>query len=298
MKMQDLVAKTLDAVRQYVTESVAPLRERVAELSGQVEQVSQRAAVPGPAGQPGERGEKGAQGEPGPTGPQGERGENGEQGPAGPQGERGEAGPMGPAGSAGERGEKGEPGLDGRDGMEGQPGRDAIHLDIHDGVNELRRYARNSYAYFRGGIIRSFRQTDPMPQDGDLAQHGWATVVRGVADILLEPQADERTVILRTKLTDGSSDVKTFTLPAMIYREVWREGTAYTRGDAVTWAGSVWVAREATEEKPGATASSWRLAVKHGRDGKDGVIGPRGERGADGRSGRDLTQIGPDGAKW
>lgn len=59
-----------------------------------------------------------------------------------------------------------------------------------------------------------------------------------------------------------------FALPTMIYRDVWKEGE-YQNGDAVTWAGSLWIAQRTTDAKPDSPDSGWRLAVKRGRDGKD-----------------------------
>ncbi len=50
---------------------------------------------------------------------------------------------------------------------------------------------------------------------------------------------------------------------------VWKDGTAYSQGDGVTWAGSFWIAQADTGAKPG-DSEDWRLAVKRGRDGKDG----------------------------
>jgi hypothetical protein len=62
-----------------------------------------------------------------------------------------------------------------------------------------------------------------------------------------------------------------FLLPVPLYREVFREGTTYDRGDMVTFGGSIWhCAEPSTITKPGQGNPAWKLAVKHGRDGKDG----------------------------
>jgi hypothetical protein len=55
---------------------------------------------------------------------------------------------------------------------------------------------------------------------------------------------------------------------------VWGEGRSYLKGDGVTWGGSFWIAQDDTADKPEASAKSWRLAVKRGRDGKD-FAGPQ-----------------------
>jgi len=59
-----------------------------------------------------------------------------------------------------------------------------------------------------------------------------------------------------------------FTLPLVLDRGVWRDGVSYAKGDAVTWAGSTWIAQRDTAAKPDAADGSWRLSVKKGRDAK------------------------------
>jgi hypothetical protein len=59
----------------------------------------------------------------------------------------------------------------------------------------------------------------------------------------------------------------TFEVPVVLDRGVWREGQ-YKKGDATTWAGSLWIAQRDTDSKPD-SGDGWRLAVKRGRDGKD-----------------------------
>jgi hypothetical protein len=62
---------------------------------------------------------------------------------------------------------------------------------------------------------------------------------------------------------------KTFRLPIVIDRGVWRERGAFRAGDAVTWAGNYYIAQRDTTSRPDGPNSDWRLAVKKGRDGKD-----------------------------
>lgn len=80
----------------------------------------------------------------------------------------------------------------------------------------------------------------------------------------------EKTITLT--FTKGET-VKEFPLlmPIVLDRGVYRDGTEYKSGDAVTWAGSVWIAQKDTGAKPD-TSGDWRLSVKRGRDGKDGVV--------------------------
>lgn len=106
-----------------------------------------------------------------------------------------------------------------------------------------------------------------------------------------------------------------YSVPVQIYRGVYRDGETYQAGDTVTWASCLWHCKVSTSTKPEDKSSSdWVLAVKRGQDGasayavaqKEGFAGTRAEwlssirgpRGAEGKPGRDLTQRGPDGAKW
>ena len=49
---------------------------------------------------------------------------------------------------------------------------------------------------------------------------------------------------------------------------VWKDGTAYSKGDGVTSGGSFWIAQSETASRPG-KSDEWRLAVKRGNDGRD-----------------------------
>lgn len=70
-----------------------------------------------------------------------------------------------------------------------------------------------------------------------------------------------------------------FTLPVVLDRGFWKEGTAVQKGDAMTFGGSYWIAQKATSTKPDIGNADWRLCAKRGRDGKDGEKGERGEPG-------------------
>lgn len=89
-----------------------------------------------------------------------------------------------------------------------------------------------------------------------------------------------------------------YSVPAQIYRGVHKDGERYERGDTATWGGSLYHCNEPTTEKPGGGSAAWTLVAKRGQDGKDGKPGAKGDPGAPGRPGKDLTQMGPDGAKW
>ncbi len=188
----------------------------------------------------------------------------GPAGPQGPQGDKGEAGPQGPAGPAGASGTPGERGLDGingRDGLPGQPGRDG-----KDGA-----------------------PGEPGPagqdgQDGTLEELSVELLNDGRSFRFVRPDG---TPITTLDLKNGEGVIR---IPGHVYREVWRDGENYLKGETATWGGSLWVALQDTTDKPGEGSKAWRLAVKKGADGregrpgKDGPQGPRGERGADGRN--------------
>ena len=84
-------------------------------------------------------------------------------------------------------------------------------------------------------------------------------------DFDCEP-VDERTI--RLKFTQGeTAHSYELTFPVPVYRDVYKEGAEYQRGDMVTWGGALWHCDAATKDKPG--TADWTLAVKKGRDGKD-----------------------------
>ena len=78
---------------------------------------------------------------------------------------------------------------------------------------------------------------------------------------------DGRTVLLSFE-QDDVKFIAEMAIPTIIDRGVYKAGETYAQGDAVTWAGSLWIAQEKTAEKPD-SGQGWRLAVKRGRDGKD-----------------------------
>lgn len=172
----------------------------------------------------------------------------------GPQGERGEKGEPGPPGIAGPRGDGGANGKDGRDGQPGVPGRDGAPGERGE----------------RG-------------EKGIDGKDGRDGTLDGVT---LE-QVDERTWTMGRP--DGSS-VGIIQMAVPLYRGVYVAGTGYAKGDAVTFGGSLWIAKDATKDRPGDGATAWQLAVKRGDKGKDGTPGanggpgPKGDRGEPGRN--------------
>ena len=179
-----------------------------------------------------------------------------------------------------EKGEKGEPGdmipaevvqamIDGAvakamAGVEkpadGQPGRDALDIELQPGIDVAKSYQGGTFATHNGGIWRSYEKTHGM--------RGWECVARGFPDIRFEMRG-ERTLAVISTDSVGKEEVQTYSIPVMIYREVWKEGNIYQQGDTVSFGGSLWHcdASDVTD-KPGVPGSRWTLCAKKGRDGK------------------------------
>jgi hypothetical protein len=102
----------------------------------------------------------------------------------------------------------------------------------------------------------------PIPKDGKDGRDAFQ-----LEDFEASVMDDGRTI--RFAMTAGDvQHAYHLPFPVVIDRGVYREGQAYQQGDAVTWAGSVWIAQKDTDAKPDA-GDGWRLSVKRGRDGKD-----------------------------
>lgn len=152
----------------------------------------------------------------------------------------------GPPGAVGPPGPEGQQGRDGRDGVPGALGATGARgLDGKDGTN-----GRDGLGF----------------EDLDIAFDG------------------ERTVTLRFMRGDQIKEFPVVFHNAAIYRDVFKQGTSYARSDLVTWGGSMWIARQATSDKPGEGATQWQLVVKAGREGREG------KAGRDGKDGKDLLK--------
>lgn len=141
-------------------------------------------------------------------------------------------GEKGEPGKDGERGPEGPQGIPGRDGRDGLPGEKGLNgKDGRDGIDGK-----------DGSDGLGFDDLD-MTHDG------------------------ERGFVLRFARGEKVKEFA-FTIPIVLDRGVYKAESEYQRGDAVTWAGSLWIAQGETKAKPG-EGDGWRLAVKKGRDGKD-----------------------------
>ncbi|CAM3407507.1 hypothetical protein BS639_17965 [Rouxiella silvae] len=143
----------------------------------------------------------------------------------------------------------------------GADGKDALQLEVLPGINEEKSYPRGTYALFKGGLWRAYQKT--------MGLSGWECVVSGVHSIDVIQNA-QREFSINLSLSDGVMVEKTFSVPVLIYRGVFKNGEGYQPGDTVTWGGSLWHCDDETADKPGEIGSKgWTLAAKRGRDGKD-----------------------------
>lgn len=296
-EIETFADKIFDAVKGYVSRGLDGLHGRLSILEQRVANLSM--PVDGKDGAAGRDGVDGKDGKDGAPGERGAPGIDGKEGAPGKDGVMGWAGEDGAAGKDGAAGADGTPGRDGRDGKAGPPGRDALQLEILDGIDPTRSYARGTYASYDGGLIRAAQTTEPF-EAGAIEAAGWQVIVRGIAEFLSVLEADGRTAKFKTRLTGGKEIVQEFRLATMLDAGVYRAEVAYAKGDVVTRDGSMFIAQtDAPSGIPGASAD-WRLSVKRGQNGKDGKDGKdgRGERGEAGRPGMDLTHIGVGGEKY
>lgn len=116
--------------------------------------------------------------------------------------------------------------------------------------------------------------------DGRDGREGQDGTLEGVTCAL-----EDRALILRR--ADGA-ELGRCVLPIVLDRGQYRAGATYAQGDAVTYAGSFWIAQAETDSTPIEGSTPWRLAVKRGEKGpagSKGERGPAGDRGAQGLPG-------------
>lgn len=250
----------------------------------------------GEKGEPGKDGKDGADGlhgKDGADGINGRDGERGEKGDAGLDGKNGESGINGKDGADGTNGKDGLPGLDGKDGADGLHGKDgsngadgkSITLDdVRPMLDaEVSKWALD-FERRAQDVLRKAIESIPTPKDGADGLHGkdGADGVDGKDGIDgqdglgfddIDFDYDGKRSVTIKAVRGDKVKTKTFILPVIEYQGVHKNGMQYDQGDSVTYGGSLWIARRATQETPGNGASDWQLAVKRGKDGKDGEPG-------------------------
>lgn len=145
------------------------------------------------------------------------------------------------------------------DGIDGKDGLDIVILPA---IDETKSVSRGTYAAHKNGLWKSYQKT--------VGMKGWECIVAGIHDIQIEMPTD-RSISIKTILSNGEVQEKTFALKNTIYKGVVAEGATYEEGDFVTWGGSIWHCDEPTSERPREGHKSWTLAVKKGRDYREPV---------------------------
>lgn len=254
MKNWETLAKHFaDPIRSYVNDALNPILARLKSIEDSkldIDDIIKRLPIP-------KNGNDGINGLDGKNGKDGQDGRNGLDGKDGVDGENGLDGKDG---HDGRDGVDGENGLDGKDGNNGKDGKDALDLEILPSIDESKQYSRGTYAKHQNGLWRSFEKTSGM--------RGWECLVVGINSIEIE-QSDDRNFRLKMTQSDGNQINKEFCMPIMIYRGVYKQGSAYEKGDTVTWGGSLWHCNQSTTIKPDDSENKhWTLAAKRGRDAK------------------------------
>jgi hypothetical protein len=202
---------------------------------------------------------------------------DGKAGADGKDGRDGDDGKDGAPGKDGIDGFSGKDGLNGADGKDGMPGeKGEVGRDGKDGVSLAGALIDRSGGLvltLSDGTTRELGQVvgkdGASGRDGLPGRDGYDGL--GFEDLTITHDGD-RSFAFRMQRGDIVKEF-CFTIPAMIYRGVFAEGSAYTHGDTVTWGGSLWHCDGDTNEKPGDGSKFWVLAAKRGRDGKGGEPG-------------------------
>lgn len=275
----------VEVVRSYVDEATGPLLKRIEAQDHEIAELKKRAPANGDPGQDGADGKDGRDGKdaepvsdeqiaaaleayiaanPPADGVDGENGADGKDVdmdvvmarvdeflksiPVPENGKDGRDGVDGKDGAAGEKGIDGRNGSDGADGI-GVAGA----LIDRDGILNLT---------LTNGEVRALGRVEGRDgKDGERGVQGF-----GLDDFATDWRPEEKVLVLSWDAGDTRYSHELF-VPYLRDAGVWVEGSAYLKGDCVTWAGSLWTAQDDTSEKP-ETGKGWRLAVKRGRDGK------------------------------
>lgn len=138
---------------------------------------------------------------------------------------------------------------------------DRIEAVVAKGLLDMERRAQ--------GVLERAVAAIPKPKDGEDGRDG----VDGLGfDDMTASYDGEREVTLTFQRGDL---VKTFSLslPVVIDRGYWREGTEAKTGDGWTHDGTWWIAQRDTKAAPSRDSADWRIGARKGRDGRQGDPG-------------------------
>lgn len=157
----------------------------------------------------------------------------------------------------------GRDGIDGKDGKDGRDGKSVTVEDVKPMLDTaLARWALDFERLANEKLERAILNM-PKPKDG----------LDGMGFDDLEFEYDgERTITFRLVKGERVKEHK-ITIPAVIDQGVFSKDKDYTKGDATTYGGCLWIAQTDNPEGVPGKTKDWRLSVKKGRDGKDGRDG-------------------------
>lgn len=177
-----------------------------------------------------------------------ENGKDGADGKDGVDGDNGKDGVDGKDGKDGADGANGSDGVDGKDGISPEPELVAKAMEHH--------FAKWALDFERMANEKFEKALSSIPRPKDAIE---------IKDFDIQLGDDMRTVTV--SLGDISKQIK---LNSILDKGVFKMGSTYQAGDAVTYGGSLWIAQK---DNNGASvpndSDEWRLAVKRGRDGKE-----------------------------
>lgn len=190
-----------------------------------------------------------------------------------------------------EKGEKGDPGIVDMEAVqrlivEEVSKRDTIRIllsdeEIEDGISERRSYSRGTLARHKGGLWRAHERTNGMK--------GWECIIAGFSDVSIDFNG-EREIAVKITKSDGLVEEKKIYVPALLYKDIFKEGESYQKNDVVTLGGSLWLSKNDTKARPG-ISDDWVCIVKRGGTGKSAYDLAR-DAGFNGTRQEWLDQIG------
>ncbi|QHN04617.1 hypothetical protein FTO74_15540 [Granulicella sp. WH15] len=214
-----------------------------------------QSGAPGPAGPAGPMGLEGPTGFPGPTGP---------QGPAGPIGATGSIGPVGPAGATGPAGPAGPAGAAGVAG-----------LAYRGAYSSTANYALNDAVTFSGSSYISLTDSNH-GNTPDQSPAMWSLLARqgspGVAGAIGAIGPQGLTGPAGPTGAPGANGANG--APGLNFRGPWGSGVPYALNDAVTYAGSTYLALVSNSAvEPDTGAGVWAVLAAVGAAGPAGPTG-------------------------
>jgi len=234
------------------------------------------AGVAGPIGIQGPAGAQGLTGSTGATGSAGPQGSPGVAGTAGAQGVAGATGPtglQGATGATGSAGPVGPAGTNGTNGLNGTPG-----LTWRGAWNSIENYAVNEAVSYGGGSYLSTTATN-LGQRPDVSPASWAVLAQGgTAGAAGATGAQGLQGTAGAAGTTGAIGATGATGAAGAvgtnFRGVWNAAAEYLVRDAVTFAGSTYLAQVAGRNaEPDLYPPNWAVLAQSGGTGATGAQG-------------------------